>query len=248
MAAQPCKALEDAFAGGSAAGLDLPDVVLCNDVEVESVRDVLWSHGCVRRDMSARVCSTSFGVILTSVDILLVGKDQQQGILHFAVLNDTGQLSASLVHAIAIDRVNDEDQALGAREVVSPQRTDLVLTADVPDVEFGVLVCDGLDVETDRGDCRHVLVQLEFVEDGCLGTSGQHIVALGRKRMADTHWSCQQRRDQASTGAFLCCRRSWPSSLILSRPWWWIYACDCCARKSIGSEFGYVVAARVGCR
>ena len=75
VAAQPCKTLEDAFAGGSAAGLDLPDVVLCNDVEVESVRDVLWSHGCVRRDMSARVCSTSFRVILTSVDILLVGKD-----------------------------------------------------------------------------------------------------------------------------------------------------------------------------
>jgi hypothetical protein len=45
VAAQPCKALEDAFASGGAAGLDLPDVVLCNNVEVESVRDVLWSHG-----------------------------------------------------------------------------------------------------------------------------------------------------------------------------------------------------------
>lgn len=51
---------------------------------------------------------------------------------------------------------------------MSPQRTDLVLTADIPDVEFGVLVCDGLDVETDRGDRCHVLVQLEFVEDGYL--------------------------------------------------------------------------------
>jgi hypothetical protein len=37
VAAQPCKALEDAFASGGAAGLDLPDVVLCDDVEVESV-------------------------------------------------------------------------------------------------------------------------------------------------------------------------------------------------------------------
>lgn len=75
MAAQPCKALEDAFAGGSATGLDLPDVVLCNDVEVESVRDVLWSHGCVKRDMSVRVCSREYESCLTSVDILLVGKD-----------------------------------------------------------------------------------------------------------------------------------------------------------------------------
>jgi hypothetical protein len=83
-------------------------------------------------------------------------------------LNDTGQLSASLVHAIAIDRVNDKDQALSAREVVSPQRTDLVLTTDVPDVELGVFVGDGLDVEADGGDCCYILVQLEFVEDGCL--------------------------------------------------------------------------------
>jgi hypothetical protein len=47
VAAQPCEALKDAFAGGSATGLDLPDVVLCDDVQVESVRDILWSHGCV---------------------------------------------------------------------------------------------------------------------------------------------------------------------------------------------------------
>jgi hypothetical protein len=134
-------------------------------------------------------------------------------------LNDAGQLSASLVHAIAIDRVNDEDQALGAREVVSPQRPDLVLTTDIPDVELGVLVCDGLDVETDRGDCCDILVQLKFVEDGCLARRVSTL-ALPGNRMADTHSSCQQRRDQASAGAFPCCQRSWPSSLILSRPWW----------------------------
>ena len=51
------------------------------------------------------------------------------------------------------------------REVVSPQRTDLVLAADVPDVEFGVLVCDRLDVEADGGDGRDVLVEFELVED-----------------------------------------------------------------------------------
>ena len=53
------------------------------------------------------------------------------------------------------------------REVVSPQRTNLVLAADVPDVEFGVLVCDGLDVEADGRDGGHVLVELELVQDGC---------------------------------------------------------------------------------
>lgn len=52
------------------------------------------------------------------------------------------------------------------REVVSPQRSDLVLAADVPDVELGVLVRDGLDVEADGGDGGDVLVELELVEDG----------------------------------------------------------------------------------
>jgi hypothetical protein len=52
---------------------------------------------------------------------------------------------------------------------VSPQRADLVLAADVPDVELGVLVGDGLDVEADRGDGSDVLVEFELVEDGCTG-------------------------------------------------------------------------------
>lgn len=48
---------------------------------------------------------------------------------------------------------------------MSPQRADLVLTADVPDVELCVLVCDGLDVEADGGDGGDVLVELELVKD-----------------------------------------------------------------------------------
>ena len=53
------------------------------------------------------------------------------------------------------------------REVVPPQWTDLVLAADIPNVELGVLVCYGLDVEADSGDGGYVLVELEFVEDCC---------------------------------------------------------------------------------
>ena len=57
------------------------------------------------------------------------------------------------------------------REVVPPQRTDLVLTTDVPHIELGVLVCDGLDVEANGGDGCDVLVELELVKDGCLQVS-----------------------------------------------------------------------------
>jgi hypothetical protein len=50
-------------------------------------------------------------------------------------------------------------------EVMSPQRTDLVLAADVPNIEFCVLVRHGLDVEADGGNGGDVLVELELVED-----------------------------------------------------------------------------------
>jgi hypothetical protein len=48
---------------------------------------------------------------------------------------------------------------------VSPQWTDLVLAADIPDVELGVLVGDSLDVEADGGNGGDVLVELELVKD-----------------------------------------------------------------------------------
>jgi hypothetical protein len=48
---------------------------------------------------------------------------------------------------------------------VAPERADLVLPADVPHVEFDVLVGDGFHVEADGGDGGYVLVEFEFVED-----------------------------------------------------------------------------------
>lgn len=55
-------------------------------------------------------------------------------------------------------------------EIVPPQWTDLILTTNIPDVEFDILVRDSLDVEADGGDSSDVLAQLELVEDG--GLSG----------------------------------------------------------------------------
>jgi len=47
-----------------------------------------------------------------------------------------------------------------------PERTDLVLSTDVPDVKFGVLVGHGLDIEADCGDCGDIVVELELVKNG----------------------------------------------------------------------------------
>ena len=53
---------------------------------------------------------------------------------------------------------------------MAPERSDLVLTADVPNRERDVLVLDRLDVEADCGDCGDDLAELQLVENG--GLSG----------------------------------------------------------------------------
>ena len=55
------------------------------------------------------------------------------------------------------------------REVVPPKRPYLILTTHIPDVEFNILVRNGLDVEADCWDGRDVLVQFELVEDRWYG-------------------------------------------------------------------------------
>ena len=54
---------------------------------------------------------------------------------------------------------------------MSPEKSNLVLTADVPHCEGDVLVLDSLHVETNSGDSCDDLTELELVED-CGLTSG----------------------------------------------------------------------------
>ena len=50
----------------------------------------------------------------TSSNILLVRKHQKERIFHFSVIDNAMQLLSRLVYAIAITRIDNEDQALGA--------------------------------------------------------------------------------------------------------------------------------------
>lgn len=54
---------------------------------------------------------------------------------------------------------------------MSPQRSNLVLTTNIPHIKLDILVGDRLDVEAHCGDCRHILAELELVENGCLAGS-----------------------------------------------------------------------------
>ena len=80
--------------------------------------------------------------------ILLVGKDQQNGVPQLVLVQHALQLLAGLDDTVAIVAVDDEDDTLGVLEVVSPERTDLVLTTNIPHGKLNVLVLDGLDVES----------------------------------------------------------------------------------------------------
>lgn len=82
--------------------------------------------------------------------ILLVGEDKEKSISQLVLVEHALQLLTGLDNTVAIVAVNDEDDTLSVLEVMSPKRTDLVLSSDIPHGELNVLVLDGLDVEAYR--------------------------------------------------------------------------------------------------
>jgi hypothetical protein len=80
--------------------------------------------------------------------ILLVGKNQKNGIPQLILIQHALQLLPSLNNTIAIVAIDNEDDALGVLEVMSPQGSDLVLSTNIPYSELNILVFDSLNVET----------------------------------------------------------------------------------------------------
>ena len=133
---QPVKSLVETVPSGGTARLDVPLTVRrAEPVQSKFVRHFGGAHGVWQ--------------------ILLVGKDQQDGVTQLVLVQHSVHLVPSSIDTVGIVRVNDKDQALRVLVVVAPQRTDLILTTDIPNCERNVLVLDSLDIEADRGDCRH---------------------------------------------------------------------------------------------
>lgn len=123
--------------------------------------------------------------------ILLVGENQKNGISELVLVQHTLQLLASLDNTVTIVGINNEDDTLGVLKVMSPQRTDLVLSTNIPYGELNVLVLDCLDVETwelsaanrvkvffeaehtDRWDGCDDFTKLQLVQNGGLSGSIQ---------------------------------------------------------------------------
>lgn len=84
---------------------------------------------------------------MTYWQILLVGEDQEQGIAEFVLVQHALQFFPSLDNTISVVGVDDEDDTLSVLEVVSPERTNLVLATNIPHGELDVLVFDCLNIE-----------------------------------------------------------------------------------------------------
>ena len=117
--------------------------------------------------------------------VLLVGEDEKDGVAELFLGEHLMELLAVLFDSLSIVGVNDEDEALRVGVVVSPEKSNLVLTTDIPHIERDVLVLDGLDVEADGGDGVDDLTELKLVKDGGLagGIEANH---------ENTHLTCSE--------------------------------------------------------
>jgi len=147
--AQPFQTLIETVARGGAGRLDVPGA-LSETVKTKLVGDFGSVHGIGK--------------------ILLVGKHQEEGVTQLIFVEHALQFLTCLDNTVSVIGVDDEDDALGVLEIMPPQRSDLVLTTDIPHCELNVLVLDGLDVEADCGDGGDNFTKLELVQDS--GLSG----------------------------------------------------------------------------
>ena len=117
--------------------------------------------------------------------ILLVGEDKKDGVAKLFLGEHLVELLTVLLDSLSIVGVNDVDEALCVGVVMSPEKSDLILTTDIPHIERDVLVLDSLDVEADGWDSVDDLAELELVEDGGLasGIEANH---------ENSHFSCSE--------------------------------------------------------
>lgn len=88
--------------------------------------------------------------------ILFIGKDQKQSIPQLILVQHTLQLLTGFHHTLTIVAINNEDDSLRILEVMPPERSDLILSTDIPHGKLDVFVLNSLYVEA----CRWVSISL----------------------------------------------------------------------------------------
>lgn len=82
--------------------------------------------------------------------ILFVRKDKQQSITKLIFVEHSLEFFPSLDNTVTVIAVNNENDTLSVLEIMSPERSDLVLPTNIPDCELNVLVFYSLNVEACR--------------------------------------------------------------------------------------------------
>ena len=68
---------------------------------------------------------------LTFRQVLLVSEDKNDGVPHLSIVNDPVKFLPGLVYPVSVRTVDHENEPLGAGVVVTPERSDLVLTSNI---------------------------------------------------------------------------------------------------------------------
>lgn len=141
---EPFETFVKAVSAGSARGLNEP-LSLSQAVQAELVSNLCRVHGVGQ--------------------ILLVGKDEKKSVAKLIFVEHSLQFFACLRNSLSIVGINDEDDAVRVLEVMSPERSNFVLSSNVPNGEGNVLVLDRLDIETNGGNGGDDLTELKLVEN-----------------------------------------------------------------------------------
>lgn len=88
--------------------------------------------------------------------ILFIGKDQEHSLPQLILVQHTLQLLTSFRNTVTIVAINNEDDALRILEVMPPERSDLILSTNIPHGKLDVFVFHSLYVEA----CRRVSISL----------------------------------------------------------------------------------------
>ena len=108
-------------------------------------------------NMQLPLTTTNRHGTLTIWEVLLIGKDQDDGVPHLAVVDDAVKLLSRLIHAVPVGAVHHKDEPLGACVVMSPQRPYLVLPTHVLQ---GRCVCQVAGNGMIKGECISLSLSL----------------------------------------------------------------------------------------
>jgi hypothetical protein len=90
--------------------------LFCRDRGLGLHRWVAWL-----KEFIISACNSAFcdeGLKLTTINILLVGEDEENNVAHFAILDDTAKFGFGFFHAGPVAGVDHEDESVGACWVV----------------------------------------------------------------------------------------------------------------------------------